>query len=136
MRAHRGRCGLARPRFRVAHSVKPAVKHLPSLSDGHPRVVARLAGDHGVTTDFVQDELVVEGDRAAPAKLAARSHGKILDRASEAGSQANLIRIDARHAPTGDLAADLIRIDPRARGAFKVSSRAGLGLLAVAAQLL
>jgi serine protease len=132
--AHRGRCGLAPPRFRVTRSVKPAVRSLPPLSDGHPRVVARLAGKHGATTDFVQDELVVEGDRAAAAKLAERWHGKILDSASarQAGSASYLIRIDAHRAPTGDLAADLIKIDPRARGAFKVSSRTGLGLLAVA----
>jgi serine protease len=133
--ARHGRCGLARPRFRVTQSVKPDVKRLPSLSDGHRRVVVRLAGKHGVTTDFVQDELVVEGDRAAAAKLAARWHGKVLDRASarKAGIETSLMRIDARRAPTGDLAADLIKIDPRARGAFKVSSSAGLGLLAVAA---
>jgi serine protease len=133
--AHRGRCGLAPPRFRVSGSDEPAVKRLPALADGHPRVVARLASGHGVTTDFVQDELVVEGSRAAAAKLAARWHGKVLDGSSirGGGDEVHLIRVDARRAPTGDLAADLIDIDPRARGAFKVSSRAGLGLVAVAA---
>ncbi len=133
--AHRGRCGLAPPRFRVARSVKPAVKRLPSLADGHPRVVARLAGAHGVTTDFVQDELVVEGRRGAAARLAERWHGKVLARDSlrDGGGETHLIRVDASRAPTGDLATDLIRIDPRARGAFKVSSPAGLGLVAVAA---
>ena len=123
------------PRFRVAGSLAPAVKRLPPLADGHPRVVARLAGAHGVKTDFVQDELVVEGSRAAAAKLAARWHGRVLDGSSvaNAGGEVSLIRVDASRAPTADLAADLITIDPRARGAFKVSSRAGLGLIAVAA---
>ncbi len=128
--ARRSRCGLGRPGFRVAGSLKPAMRRLPSLHDGHPRVLARLAGGHGATTDFVQDELVVAGKRAAAAKLAARWHGEILDSVS---NETHLIRIDARRAPTGGLAADLIDIDPRARGDFKVSSAAGLGLLAVAA---
>ena len=127
--ARRGRCGLGRPRFRVARSVTPAVERLPALADGHPRVVARLASARGVTTDFVQDELVVPGSRAAAAKLAGRWHGRVL----ESGSGVNLVRVDARRAPTAGLAADLIEIDPRARGAFKVSRRAGLGLLAIAA---
>ena len=111
------------------------MKRLPSPADGHPRVVARLAGAHGVTTDFVQDELVVEGRRAAAARLAERWHGKVLasDSLRDGGGETHLIRVDASRAPTAGLAADLIRIDPRARGAFKVSSPAGLGLVAVAA---
>jgi serine protease len=133
--AHRGRCGLAPPRFRVADAVTPAMRRLPALADGHPRVVARLASAHGVNTDFVQDELVVEGSRAAAAKLAGRWHGRVLDGSSvhKAGGEVNLIRVDASRAPTADLAADLIAIDPRVRGRFQVSSRAGLGLIAVAA---
>jgi len=134
--ARHGRCGLAPPKFRVAGSVKPTVKRLAPAADGHPRVVARLAGPHGVTTDFVQDELVVEGSRAAAAKLAQRWHGKVVDSASmrkSGGDTTYLVRVDATHAPTGDLAADLIKLDPGARGSFKVSSSAGLGLVAVAA---
>src|SRR5215204_596697 len=46
--AHGSRCGLMPPRFRVAGSLAPAVKRLSPLADGHPRVVARLAGAHGV----------------------------------------------------------------------------------------
>ena len=134
--AHHGRCGLAPPKFRVAGSVKPSVKRLAPAADGHPRVVARLAGPHGVTTDFVQDELVVEGSRSAAAKLAQRWHGKVVDSASmrkSGGDTTYLVRVDASRAPTGDLAADLIKLDPGARGSFKVSSSAGLGLVAVAA---
>ena len=127
--ARRGRCGLGRPRFRVARSVTPDVERLPARADGHPRVVARLASARGVTTDFVQDELVVQGSAAAAAKLAGRWHGSVLD----SDGELSLIRVDASRAPTLDLAADLIEIDPRARGAFRVSSRAGLGLIAVAA---
>ena len=133
--ARNGRCGLT-PRFKVAHSVKPRVKRLPPLGDGHPRVVARLSNGHGTVTDFVQDELVVAGDRAAAAKLAARWHGKVLDTAGdtrERGGATSLIRVDASHAPTGDLTADLVKADPTAHGRFEVSSAAGLGLLAVAA---
>lgn len=127
--ARRSRCGLGRPRFRVARSLPPAVERLPALADGHPRVVARLASARGVTTDFVQDELVVQGSRAAAAKLAGRWHGSVL--AGRGG--VHLVRVDASRAPTAGLAADLIDLDPRARGAFKVSRRAGLGLLAIAA---
>ena len=127
--ARDGRCGLT-PRFKVSHSLKPEVKRLAPLGDGHPRIVARLGNAHGTVTDFVQDELVVAGNRATAAKLAARWHGKVLD---TAGGEAHLIRVDARHAPTGGLAADLIKADPTAHGRFEVSSAAGLGLLAVAA---
>jgi hypothetical protein len=134
--AHHGRCGLAPPKFRVARSVKPAVSRLAPAPDGHPRVVARLAGPLSVTTDFVEDELVVEGSRAAAAKLAQRWHGKVVESASmrkSGGHTTYLVRVDATHAPTGDLAADLIKLDPGARGSFKVSSLAGVGLVAVAA---
>ena len=133
--ARRSRCGLKAPRFRVADTITPAVKRLPARADGHPRVVARLARAHGVTTDFVQDELIVQGSRAAAAKLAGRWHGKLLESTSvgKAGDAVTLIRVNPSGAPTVDLAADLIAIDPRARGAFKISSRAGLGLIALAA---
>jgi hypothetical protein len=133
--ARNGRCGLV-PKFKVAPSVKPDVKRVPSLGDGHPRLVARLASGHGTVTDFVQDELVVEGARATAASLAARWHGKLLDSTGDArrgGGETHLIRIAASRAPTGDLAADLVEADPTAHGRFKVSSAAGLGLLAVAA---
>ena len=97
--ARGGRCGLA-PRFRVAHSVTPDVERLAALADGHPRVVARLASADGVT-DFVQDELVVQGTRAAAAKLAGRWHGNVLDTAgarptSSASTQAALRRASRR----------------------------------------
>jgi serine protease len=133
--ARNGRCGLV-PRFRITRSVRPDTKRLPSLADGHPRIVARLASGHGTVTDFVQDELVVEGARATAARLAARWHGKLLDTTGDAGKgggETHLIRIAASRAPTDDLAADLVAADPTAHGRFKVSSAAGLGLLAVAA---
>ena len=133
--ASNGRCGLV-PRIKVAHSVKPDVRRVPSLADGHPRLVARLTDGHGTNTDFVEDELVVEGDRATAARLAARWHGMLLDTTGDAGKgggETHLIRVAASRAPTGGLAADLVAADPTAHGRSKVSSAAGLRLLAVAA---
>jgi serine protease len=128
--ARRGACGLKKPTVKLSRAVKPAVAALPPLADGTPRPVARMDGGHGITTDFVADEVVVRtGDTAKLKAFVARWHGRVL---ADHGDS-HLVRLDARHAPVDGLSDDLRHADPLSRGNLKVSSGQALGLVAVAA---
>jgi serine protease len=120
--AGHGRCGLRAPTFRVN----------PRLRAEQPGAV-RVAGPHA-TTDFVADELVLEGSDDAAARFAARWHGRVVRTVSRPGAPTfHLLRVDPSGAPLGRLAADLEILEPAASGRFQVSSASGLRLLAVAA---
>lgn len=121
----------------VDPTLVPYVTELPAFEDGEPRPVAVIAGDDGVPATFVANELWLQtDDEDALAALVARWHGTVLlslPRADHGLADLPgqyLIRVDASAASTGELVADLRKLEPRARGDYGVSSEAGLNLLA------
>jgi serine protease len=129
-----GGCGLHPPSFRVDHSVRPALRSLPAVA-GQPRRLARIDDGDGTKTDFVQDELLLStNSKSELSAFLRRWGGRVLDVSRAQGAkQAYLVRIDPSRADAHGLSADVRRLDPFSRGRFRVSSGAGLRLLAAAA---
>jgi serine protease len=122
-------------------ALAPALAQLPAFPDGEPRPVARFTDEHGAAADFVANELIVgTDDPAALDALLARTGGRVLETSYPA--QYNLpgvpvqylVRVDPARADTGRLLGDLQALDPRPRGQHRVSSAAGLGLVATGAR--
>ncbi len=142
--------------FEVDESIEPHRSHL-QRPDGQreQRPVARVVDPAGVGTDFVADELIVEGTRADARALVDRFGGEILD-AYDPDRIASLDGQEAREAvtPSTDgsdkveegvfrLRLDVENVDPATverdsaslqatGGEHSVSSPDGLGLLAAA----
>jgi hypothetical protein len=129
------------PSVALARALEPAVPTLPPLgSDGHKRKVARVDGEHSVPADFVAGELIVSAaGKAAFGRVADRWRGKVVKvvKPRAAGLDVDpiaLIRIDASRADVGALPKRLQALQERPTGELRVSSRAGLRLLAAAAE--
>jgi hypothetical protein len=135
--AGHGSCGLAAPKLSVSKTkAKPTVATIPGLGGGAPRPVSALVGSHA-RTDFVSNELVVSSNDAAKVSaLAKRWNGAVVehhDATTPGGLDTWNLRIDASKADVAGVSADLRTLDPLARGNAAVSDRAGLDLIAVAA---
>jgi serine protease len=120
--------------------VEPAFDTLPPLTEGgDPRPIAAVMDERGRQAEFVENELMlVTDDAAALAAFVARWDGEILMEVDPAEADMEmdpvyLIRINTELADAGDLEADLLALDPDARGAVRVSSQDGLNLLAAGA---
>jgi hypothetical protein len=129
-------------RFVVDGDLRPAVSQLPPVREGgRPRPVAALVDPAGAEADFAADELIVVGDdEAALQGLLERWRGTVLTtiEPSRYGFDElparHLVSIDPTPADTSALARDLTELNREARGEHRVSSEAGLGLLAAAAR--
>ena len=129
-----GGCGLRSPSFRVDRSLRPAQRALPPL-DGARRPLARFASSRGVVSDFVENELILTTSSEARLKAFLRRwHGRVLDETAARGAPTvYLVRVAPSRADASGLARDLRELDPFSRGRARVSSRAGLRLIAAAA---
>jgi hypothetical protein len=130
--------GVPAPEVRVSRSLIPAVKALPPLRPGgRQRAVARLKATGHAPADFVADELIVSArSRAALRRVAARWHGRIVKtvRPRTAGLDVDPVSLLRIHPPTAahGLGRKLQKLDGRATGLLRVSSRRGRGVLAAA----
>jgi hypothetical protein len=127
------------PTVTVDSGVVPAVTQVAGF-DGEPsRPVAALTDDSGVPLHFVENELVVVSDDAGAVAAFATGIGGSVVRTivpSEAGlpgAAQHLVRFDPSQVDGSQLAADLHAIDPDVSGTLRVSSDAGLRVLAAAA---
>lgn len=125
----------------VDPSLEPLFDTLPPLTEeGDPRPVAAVLDERGRQAEFVENELILTSDDAAAVELFVnRWNGEILmqvdpDEADLDVDPVYLIRIDTDLADAAELEADLLALDPDARGAVEVSSQAGMNLLAAGAE--
>lgn len=126
--------------FAVDLSLKPAFDQIAAVDGGNePRPVAGVA-DTRTQADFVENELLLmSDDQKVLNQILDRWRGKLIGTANFKQSKLNaptgyLIRIDASGADTSNLAGDLQKISKDGGGPHRVSSEAGLKLLAVAAK--
>ncbi|MFW6201862.1 MAG: S8 family serine peptidase [Gemmatimonadota bacterium] len=128
------------PAIEVDPSVEPAVTELPGFEDGAPRPVASVVDEEGNQADFVENELWLTGvDASALEAFLARWDGEALDSIDPSDLDLDgrpkhyLVRVNAGSAAADSLVADLRALDPDSYGAHRVSSEAGLALLAAGA---
>ena len=121
-------------------TILPGHDPLPPLeAGGDPRPVAAVEDERGNKATFIENELiVVTDDLDAVMDFAERWNGEILLSIDPTQSGADmpamhLIRIDTSLGDPSQLEADILAIDPDARGANRVSSEAGLNLIAAGA---
>jgi hypothetical protein len=127
--------------FSIDTTLKPHRADYPKLADGAARPLARLVGESGIPVDFVANEIMITShDRAAVTAFAARWNGAIRAETPELASAGTatprtiyLVRIDPTLADSSSLEDDLRRIFAGSNGNHRVSSDAGLRLLAAAA---
>ncbi len=124
----------------VDPTLTPNTPELPGFEDGKPRPVATVTGEEGEQADFVADELWLSTDQeAALDAFLTRWNGTVLKVFNPAEHNLTglrpqyLVRIDTAAADPATLADDLQTLDPNATGSYRVSSTAGLGLLAAGA---
>lgn len=119
-------------------AIQPVVATLPGFEDGEPRPVAAVTGDDGSQAEFVANEVWLQSDDESEVQaFVARWQGKVLRtiEPSDYGlsdlSSQYLIRVTATTADTVRLSEDLRTLDPNSTGSYKVSSQAGLNLIAL-----
>lgn len=117
----------------------PAGAQLPAFGDGGPRPLAVMTDETGHPAPFVENELLVmTNDAAALDAFVARWQGVVLFSydASARGlsglSRMYLVRVNTSLADPSRLPEDVRRITPGGQGLHRVSSEAGLRLLAAA----
>ena len=125
--------------FAVDPTLEPRASSLPAFDDGVARPVAAIIGEDGIQAEFAANELiVVTPDPGAIDDLLDRWAGEVLASASPEvlgwGEEMHLyyVRVD----PTGAKRARLqdVRVEEEGfHDAYRVSSQAGLDLLAAAA---
>lgn len=125
----------------VDTGIIPAQETLPPLEfGGQPRRLAAVVDERGNQAEFVEDELIlVTDDMVALAAFVVRWGGELLLTVDPADTdidmpKMHLVRIDTSLGDPSQLEADIMTLDPDARGATRVSSDAGLGLLAAGAR--
>lgn len=121
----------------VDTTLEPPIAALPGFEDGEPRPVAVITGEDGVPAAFVANEVWLQSDDDAQVQaFVARWQGKILRTLEPADAGVSglptqyLIRINAAAADPAKLSEDLRALDETATGNHKVSSQAGLNLIA------
>jgi serine protease len=123
----------------VDATVAPTRPAIPGFEDGEPRPLAAVENEDGTVAEFVANELwLTTDDPAELAAFLARWSGVLLLTfdAEAAGlpglADHHLVRVDASGADLDALADDLRALDPHATGDHRVSSQAGLDLIAAA----
>ena len=128
------------PTIAVDPSIQPPEPSLPGFEDGEPRPLASVTGEDGTQAEFVANELwlTVNSEAELDAFLN-RWQGKVL-RSFDPQAQGlsglrpqYLVRINAAAADPSALGEDLRKLDEHATGNHKVSSQAGLELIAAGA---
>ncbi len=121
----------------VDPGIKPSVDSLPGFEAGEPRPVATVTGEDGKKADFVSNEVWLSTNKEADLQsFLSRWQAKILktlepDKAGVTGlPKQYLIRITTSLADTKKLSEDLKTLDSKSTGDHKVSSQAGLELIA------
>lgn len=121
--------------------VVPESDPLPSFTDGGPpRPLAAIIDERGNQAEFVEDELIlVTDDEMAVAEFTGRWGGEVLSTVDPGGSdidmpKMHLVRINTALGDPTQLEADILALDPEARGACRVSSEAGLRLISAGAR--
>lgn len=127
--------------FEVDSTIQPSMTELPGFTSSGTRPLAALVDEDGKTVDFISNELWVSTeDDAALAALITRWNGEVLITIDAASTKIDnfptqvLIRVDASTADITGLAEDAHKLLPDRRGDMKVSSEAGLRLLAISAE--
>jgi hypothetical protein len=132
---------LAPPSLSVDPSLAPPLAELPGFDEGETRPIATVTGPADTRASFVENELWLS--TADPAELdafLARWHGEVLlsfdpsEHGMSGLAPQYLVRVDASAADPSLLAEDLRTLDPNATGDHRVSSEAGLDLLAAGAR--
>jgi subtilisin family serine protease len=125
----------------VDPAVVPANEALPPIEPGgEPRPLAAIVDERGNQAEFVENELIlVSDDINAVNDLVGRWSGELLLTVDPAESgldmpQMHLIRIDTSLGDPAQLEADILALDPDARGANRVSTDAGLRLISASAE--
>ncbi|HNT86286.1 MAG TPA: S8 family serine peptidase, partial [Candidatus Hydrogenedentes bacterium] len=125
----------------VDPTIIPANESLPPFDpDDPPRPLAAIVDERGNQAEFVENELIiVTNDLAALADFVTRWDGELLATVDPAGSdlemqQTHLVRINTDLGDPSRLVSDILALDPDARGASRVSSEAGLRLIAASAE--
>lgn len=119
-------------------SIFPPANPVPGSDNSVSRPVAAVTDGSGVLTSFVENELiVVTDDPKTLARVLAGWHGTLVRSfmPRDFGIKAqkhHLVRIDTNRADTSQLVSDLKRLSPALSSRLRVSSRAGLALLATA----
>ena len=131
------------PEVIVDTAIEVPARSLPGFEDGTVRPVAAVTDAKGNQAEFIENELLLMTDRAEELEaFLARWDGELLLEFDPADYDLQglggiepfyLVRITTDLADTGTLGEDLRRLDPESRGLHRVSSEAGLGLLAAAA---
>ncbi len=124
----------------VDKSIVPPDATLPGLSDSAPpRPLAAIVDERGRLAQFVEDELLlVTNDAGALADFISRWQGEELASIDAGGSgldmpPMHLVRINTALGDPSHLEEDILKLDPDSRGASRVSSDAGLGLISAGA---
>ncbi|MCA9839176.1 MAG: S8 family serine peptidase [Trueperaceae bacterium] len=122
----------------VDPEVTPLAPSLPGFEDGEPRPLAGVTNEDGAIASFVANEVWLSTDNDAEVQtLVGRWNGKILRMLDPAKAGVTglpkqyLIRIDASSADASKLSEDLRTLEQNSTGNHKVSSQAGLNLIAV-----
>ncbi|MCP2322960.1 hypothetical protein HDA40_001467 [Hamadaea flava] len=120
-------------------TVSPKTEPLPGFERGTTRPVAAMRDADGVTTEFVEDEIVVgSADESKVKDLAERWRGTILAqaRADKSDMATYTIRVRPELADPKSLSDDLAKLNEGRRKAdsLAVSSKEALGLLTIAAR--
>jgi subtilase family protein len=125
--------------FSVDTKIKPLIAQLPKL-EGELRPVARVIGPGNVKADFVENELIMVTDNEKlVSELVERWNGKVLKTVVPRELKLpntpamHLIRIDASQAQTANISKNILSFNKSNGGTHRVSSQAGLQLIAVAA---
>lgn len=122
--------------FSVDDRLRPSVEAVDAL-DGHAeaRPVGVLAGPDGATAELVLDEVIVHArDDAHLDAFLHRWNGDVLDSfPPDDDGQDHLVRVDTNRAEVGELAADLLAVEPDHSGRHTASDERVLRLLALAA---
>ena len=129
------------PTVTVDAALAPPIAELPGFSAGETRPVATVTGPDGIEGNFVANEVWLSNPN--PGELDAflsRWQGEILQTFDSAANGLSgigtqyLVRVDASPADVSKLSENLLELSADASGNQRVSSQAGLDLIAVSAQ--
>lgn len=129
------------PTFTVDATLTPPVTELPGFSPGQTRPVATVTGPDDITANFMANEVWLSNP--SQSELDAfldRWQGEILQTFDAAANGLSgigpqyLIRVEASDADATKLGENLRKLDPETTGDNRVSSQAGLDLIAVSAE--
>ena len=128
------------PTVIVDPNLKPPVSNLPGFSVDETRPIASVTGLDNTQATFVENELWLSTDNKSELDaLLNRVQGEVLltfnpeDYGLSGTESQYLVRVNLPSTDTSTLSENLRKLDPNVTGDHRVSSQAGLNLLAVSA---